>query len=87
MRLGAPIHKAEPAYPNLARTTHTQGSVELECIVGVDGHIREVKVKSGNPLLIKAAVDAAWEWTYSPSKLNGDPIEIITMLTFTFRLN
>jgi outer membrane biosynthesis protein TonB len=61
--------------------------VELECVVGVDGHIQEVKVKSGNPLLIHAAVDAAWQWIYAPSKLNGVPIEIVTMLTFTFKLN
>jgi protein TonB len=85
--LGAPIHKTEPVYPTIAKTARVSGSVELECVVGVDGHIREVKVKSGNPLLIKAAVDAAWGWMYGPSKLNGEPIEIVTMLTFTFRLN
>ena len=87
VQLGAPVHKTEPLYPSIAKAARVSGSVELECIVGIDGHIREVKVKSGNPLLIKAAVDAAWGWSYSPSKLNGDRIEIITVLTFTFRLN
>ena len=56
-------------------------------MVGTDGHINEVKVKSGNPLLVRAAVDAAWQWVYAPSRLNGVPIEIVTMLTFSFKLN
>ena len=85
--LGAVLHRAEPPYPQIARAARVSGSVELECVVGVDGHIQEVKVKSGNPLLIHAAVDAAWQWVYAPSKLNGVPIEIVTILTFTFKLN
>jgi protein TonB len=85
--LGAVLHRAEPRYPPIAIAAHSSGRVELECVVGVDGHIQEVKVKSGNPLLIHAAVDAAWQWAYAPSKLNGVPIEIVTILTFTFKLN
>lgn len=85
--LGAVLHRAEPPYPPIARAARVSGSVELECVVGVDGHIHEVKVKSGNPLLTHAAVDAAWQWVYAPSKLNDVPIEIVTMLTFTFKLN
>lgn len=87
VRLGALLHKAEPPYPQIARAAHVSGAVELECVVGVDGHISEVKVKSGNPLLVRAAVEAAWQWVYAPSKLNGVPIEIVTILTFTFKLN
>jgi protein TonB len=85
--LGALLHRAEPPYPAIAKTARVSGVVELECVVGVDGRVQEVKVKSGNPLLIRAAVDAAWQWVYAPSKLNGDPIEIVTNLTFTFKLN
>ncbi len=87
VHLGALLRKAEPQYPSIAKAAHVSGIVELECVVGVDGHIKEVKVKSGNALLIRAAVDAAWQWVYAPSKLNGNPIEIITNLTFTFKLN
>ena len=85
--LGAVLHRAEPPYPQIAKAARVSGSVELECVVGVDGHIQEVKVKGGNPLLIRAAVDAAWQGVYAPSKLNSVPIEIVTILTFTFKLN
>jgi len=86
-KLGALLHRAEPPYPAMAKAARVSGMVELECVVGVDGRVTEVKVKGGNPLLIRAAVDAAWQWVYAPSKLNGTPIEIITKLTFTFKLN
>jgi TonB family protein len=87
VKLGAVLHRAEPPYPPLARATHVFGNVELECVVGIDGHIREVKVKGGNPLLVRAAVEAAWQWVYAPTKLNDVPIEIVTILTFSFKLN
>jgi TonB family protein len=87
VRLGQVLHKAEPPYPQIAKTAHISGVVELECVVGTDGHIHEVKVKSGNPLLVRAAVDAAWQWVYAPTRLNGVPIEIVTILTFSFKLN
>jgi protein TonB len=87
VKLGSVLHRVEPPYPQIARAARVSGSVELECVVGVDGRIQEVKVRSGNPLLIHAAVDAAWQWAYAPSKLNGVPIEIVTLLTFNFKLN
>jgi periplasmic protein TonB len=87
VRLGALLRKAEPQYPAIAKAARVWGNVELECVVGVDGHIHEVKVTSGNPLLVRAAVDAAWQWVYAPSKLNDMPIEIVTNLTFSFKLN
>jgi len=87
VRLGQVLHRAEPAYPAMAKAARFSGAVVLECVVGVDGRIHEVKVKSGNPLLIKAAVDAAWQWAYEPTQLNSVPIEIVTIMTFNFKLN
>ena len=87
VHLGEPLLRAEPQYPPLAKAARMAGDVELECVVGIDGRIHEVKVKSGNPLLVRAAVDAAWKWVYGPSKLNGVPIEIVTILKFSFKLN
>jgi TonB family protein len=56
-------------------------------VVGTDGRILEVKTKSGNPLLVRAAVEAVWQWAYEPSRLNGVPIEIVTNITVSFKLN
>lgn len=87
VQLGRLLHKGEPQYPAIAKAAHITGNVELECVVGTDGHVTEVKVNGGNPLLVRAAVEAAWQWVYAPSRLNGVPIEIVTILTFSFKLN
>lgn len=59
----------------------------LVAVVGSDGRIRELRVKSGNPLLAPAAVAAVRQWIYQPTTLNGEPVEIVAPITVTFRLN
>jgi TonB family protein len=87
VKLGRLIRKVQPQYPEVARAAHVWGEVQLECVVGIDGRMVEVKVKSGNPLLTRAASDAVWQWVYESSRLNGKPIEIITNVTVSFKLN
>jgi protein TonB len=43
-------------------------------------------VISGHPLLIQAALDAIRQWRYSPTLLNGDPVEVDTTITVTFTM-
>jgi protein TonB len=86
VQLGAPIHKVEPPYPPLARTARVEGVVELEALVGVDGRVKELSLKSGPALLVKAALDAVRQWVYAPTTLNGKPVEVISPITVTFRL-
>jgi protein TonB len=87
VQLGQALRKAPPQYPAAAKAARVSGDVVLECVVGTDGRILEVKVKRGNPLLVRAAVDAVWQWAYEPSQLNGVPIEIVTNITVSFKLN
>lgn len=87
VHLGQALRKTPPLYPEPAKSAHITGDVVLECVVGTDGRMLEVKVKSGNPLLVRAAVDAVRQWAYEPSQLNGLPIEIITNITVSFKLN
>ena len=87
MKLGEPIRRVEPRYPPIAAQAHISGVVELVAVVGVDGHIRELTLKSGSPLLVPAAMEAVRQWLYRPTTLNGNPVEVISPITVTFRLN
>jgi len=80
------IYQPKPDYPELARMTRTQGDVEFEAIIGKDGSIEELKVVRGHPLLVKAAFEAVRQWRYQPTLLNGEPVEVLTEITVTFRL-
>jgi protein TonB len=86
VKLASPIRRIEPVYPPLARTARIEGVVELEGIIGIDGRMHELKVKSGHPFLVKAAVEAVSQWVYTPGTLNGDLVEVIAPITITFRL-
>jgi periplasmic protein TonB len=87
VKMANPIHRVEPIYPPLAKQARVSGTVEIEAVIGVDGRLREVHVKSGHPLLVKAAVDAVRQWVYEPTTLNGMPVEVAGVILVTFRLN
>jgi protein TonB len=80
------IYQPKPEYPELARMTRTEGTVEFEVVIGKEGTIEELKVLKGHPLLVKAALEAVRQWRYQPTLLNGDPIEVVTEITVNFKL-
>jgi len=87
IELARVIHRVEPVYPPVARMAHVSGTVELTGVIGTDGRIRELKALSGNPLLVKAALDAVSQWIYAPPILNGERVEVIAPITVNFRLD
>jgi len=80
------IYQPKPEYPPLAKMARIQGTVLLEAIIGRDRTIRELKVLSGHPLLVKAALEAVQRWRYQPTLLNGEPVEVLTEISVSFAL-
>jgi protein TonB len=75
-----------PVYPALARQARIQGVVVLSVVIGKDGSVQELKLVSGHPLLAPAALDAVKQWTYKPTLLNGQPVDVSTQATVNFTL-
>jgi TonB family protein len=75
-----------PTYPALARQTHVEGRVSLNCLVGTDGLVAKIKVTKGHPLLIQAATDAVSKWRFKPLVLNGKAVEVETIVNIDFQL-
>ncbi len=80
------IHKVQPVYPPLARTTHVQGSVVVYALISKAGTMENVHAISGHPMLVPAAIDAVSQWRYRPYLLNSEPIEVETQITVNFYL-
>ncbi|MFY9801671.1 MAG: energy transducer TonB [Candidatus Acidiferrales bacterium] len=80
------IHKVQPSYPAIARAMHLAGIVRLRAIISADGSVRQVEVLSGSPLLVQSAVAAVREWRYRPTRLNGEAVEVETLITVNFVL-
>jgi protein TonB len=86
IRMATPIYRVDPIYPQLARTAHVSGVVELLGVLGTDGRIHELKVLRGHPLLVGAALDAVRQWVYAPTLLNGQAVEVAAPITVNFIL-
>lgn len=83
---GSLIRRVQPTYPPLARSARVQGAVVLFATISTEGAIENLRVLSGHPLLVSAAIDAVKQWRYRPYILNGDPIEVETEITVNFVL-
>ncbi len=83
---GLLIKKIAPAYPATALQLRKHGSVDLLATVAKDGSIAGIKVLSGDPMFVKAATDAVKQWKYHPYLLNGEPVQIETQITVSFKL-
>ncbi len=81
------LQQPKPPYPPLAKAARISGLVRLQAIIGRDGTIRNLRLVSGAPLLVKAAFEAVSQWTYKPTLLNGEPVEVFTEIDVNFTLN
>src|SRR5579864_1316915 len=81
------IKNVQPAYPESGRASRTQGDVILEAIIGKDGRVRDERVlRSLGSDFDQAAIAALKQWTLAPTLLNGEPIELLMSVVFTFTL-
>jgi protein TonB len=83
---GSLIRRVEPKYPPLAISARIQGPVVLAAVISKAGTIENLKLISGHPMLVGAAIDAVSQWRYRPYILNGDVIEVETQITVNFVL-
>ena len=79
-------HKVNPKYPTEAREQGIQGDVILQATIDTTGNLVNLKAVQGDPILVKAAVDAVKKWKYRPYILNGEPVDVDTTIKIQFHL-
>ena len=93
MQVGGDVQSAKllfgpkPAYPPLARQARISGVVRLAARISTDGHIEDLTLISGHPMLSQAAIDAVRQWVYKPTLLNREPVQVLTEIQVNFTLN
>jgi protein TonB len=85
--IGKAISKPAPPYPAVAKQIGMQGSVAVQVLIDEQGHVLSAKATSGPPLLLAAAVQAAYKATFIPTKLSGQPVKVTGVITYNFVLN
>ena len=78
-----------PVYPPAMREAGLTGVVPIEAVIGRDGRVGTVRVLSAqvHPDFAVAAVDAVRQWRFTPTLLNGAPVDVVMTVRVTFDLS
>ena len=72
------LKKVEPDYPPEANSRRLEGDVIFRIIIGKNGVVKEIHLRRGNPMLIRAATKALSKWQYETIECDGKPVEVET---------
>lgn len=78
------IKNARLRYPEKAIKERRSGTVTVRLILDVGGNIKEAKVLQGDPVLSESVMEAARQWQFEPTTLDGDPVEVEIDVQMTF---
>jgi protein TonB len=67
-------------------TAKVQGMVIIEATIARDGSVKDARVLRPVALLDTAALEAVKQWKYTPTLLNGSPVEVLMTVTVNFQL-
>ena len=80
------VSAPQPVYPPLAKNARIQGVVKLQAVIDTDGSIAYLRLISGHPLLVNAAMDAVQHWRYEPTLVDGKAVTVLTEIDVNFTL-
>ena len=83
---GRVVELPKPEYPVIARAARASGTVEVKVIIDLDGNVIAAASISGHPLLQAAAVSAARDARFTPTKVNGQPVKVVGVIQYNFFL-
>jgi TonB family protein len=81
---GKAISLPKPAYPPIAKQAKASGTVVVQVTVDEQGNVISARPVSGHPLLQAAAVAAARQAKFSPTKLSGKPVKVSGVIRYEF---
>ena len=80
------IRQVRPVYPPEAKAAGIQGLVRMNAVIAREGEVKSLELLSGAAELAPAAMDAVRQWVYEPTRLNGEPVDVITQIDVNFTL-
>ena len=83
---GKTIEKPAPPYPPIAKAAGIQGTVAVQIVIDEQGRVVSAKATSGPPLLLNAAVQAAYRARFTPTVLGGQAVKVTGSITYNFVL-
>jgi TonB family protein len=81
---GKAISKPQPVYPTVIAAKAPAGTVVVKIIVNETGKVVSAYAMSGHPLLQEAAMAAAFQAQFTPTRLSGQPVKVSGFITYNF---
>lgn len=78
------ISRVAPVYPDIARKTHTSGTVVVEVTIDEQGKVVKATPESGPFMLRDEAVRAAMKWQFKPASIGGTSVPSTMKITIVF---
>ena len=78
------ISLPQPPSPPVAKAAHASGTVTVQVTVDEKGNVVSATAVSGHPLLRAAAIAAARQARFAPTKLSGEPVKVNGVITYNF---
>jgi TonB family protein len=80
------LRQVTPHYPKEARKQGISGTVVVEITIGETGNVIHARALSGHELLEGPAVEAARQWQFKPTTVNGQYVKVVGTVSFIFQL-
>jgi TonB family protein len=82
------LRRTAPEYPQALKDRGVEGTVELEAVISKEGNVLSLYPRSKlvDAGLIEASMQAVKTWQYKPTLLNGEPVDVVTVVTVRFYL-
>jgi protein TonB len=86
-RIGGPVApptRVEAPYPSEALAAGVQGVVIVQVVVDPSGTVTDATVVRSIPLLDAAALQAAFNWHFAPTVVNGQAVPLMLKIPVNF---
>ena len=80
------LSRAQPRYPDEAKSKHISGAVALEVLIDPEGNVKSLQAVNGPKELYSAAINCVQQWKFKPYLLNGKAIHVRTEIPIYFLL-
>jgi protein TonB len=83
------VRQPRPVYPEALKQQGVTGVVMIKTVVSKEGETVNPQVVNTDvhPDMAQAALDAVRQWRYTPTLLNGQPVETVTTVEIRFELD
>ena len=82
---GRALELVTPAYPAIARSARASGEVIVRVIIDKVGNVMAAQVVDGHPLLQAASIRAAKASRFSPTLVEGKPVNVMGRIVYSFK--